>query len=121
MAKAHVLDTAGGLTRVAFHITVPAGNNAAGIAWSTALKNSGIGGKTVLPDGDGTGGTVGTVEKTSIVTAGTTFEVVRQVPIPTGLTLAQANAFLDDLHADLVTEIQPQLQARLNYFGFTRV
>jgi hypothetical protein len=30
MAKVHVLDTAGGLTRVAYHIDVPAGANTVG-------------------------------------------------------------------------------------------
>jgi len=120
MAKAHVLDATGANSRIAFHIAVPAGNNASGIAWTVAVKNSGIGGTTILPDGDGTGGTISSSEKTDI-TNGVTYEFVRNdVPIPGGLNLAGANAFLDALHAAAVSEIQPQLQAKLNYFGFTR-
>ena len=119
MAKAHVLDTSGGLTQVAFHIAVPVGNNGAGTAWSAVLINSGIGGTTVLPDGAGTGGTISAAEKTSIA-AGTVFEVVDRIFIPTGLNAAQANAFLDAVHAAKVTEVQAQVTARLSMFGYTR-
>lgn len=119
MAKAHVLDSAGAETRVAFHIAVPAGNNSAGIAWSAAVKNSGVGSTTVLEDGNGQGGTIGATEKAE-VTNGTVFEKVVSTSIPAGMNAAQANAFLDALHADLVTEVQADLQARLAYFGYTR-
>lgn len=119
MAKAHVLSTEGGFTRVAFHIAVPAGNNAAGTAWSAVLVNSGIGGTTVLPDGAGTGGTISATEKTSIQ-GGTVFEVIDRVFLPSGLTGAQADALLDAAHAAKTTEVQAQVQARLNYFGYVR-
>lgn len=119
MAKAHVLDTAGGLTRVVFHVDVPTGNNSAGTAWASVLVNSSTGGTTVLPDGAGTGGTISAAEKTSIQ-GGTVFEVVDRVQIPLGLNAAQANAFLDAVHAAKVVEAQAQITARLTYFGFTR-
>lgn len=122
MAKAHVLTTSGEQIRIAFHVAVPVGNNVAGIAWTTAIRNSGLGGRTVLPDGDGTGGTISVAEKTNITTDGTVYEVVRTVQssqIRTD-TAAHANADIDALHAALVTEIQPQLQAQLNVFGYTR-
>lgn len=119
MARCHVLDTAGGLTRVAFHIDVPIGNNDAGTAWSTVLVNSGIGGTTILPDGTGTGGTISAAEKTSIQ-GGTVFESVDRVPIPRGLNAAQANAFLDALHVAKTAEVQAQIQAQTGIFGFTR-
>lgn len=119
MAKAHVRATAGGLTEVVMHIDVPAGNNNAGTAWSAVLVNSGIGGTTVLPDGTGSGGTISTAEKTSIQT-GAVFEVVDRVAIPPGLNAAQANAFLDAVHAAKVIETQAEIQKRLGYFGYTR-
>lgn len=119
MAKVHVLATDGGLTRVVFHIDVPAGNNGAGVAWTAVIVNSGMGGTTRLPDGAGTGGTISAAEKTAIQ-AGTVYEVEERVSIPLGLNTAQANAFLDALHAAKVTEVQAQITARLNLFGFTR-
>lgn len=120
MGKAHVLD-GNGVTRIVFHIAVPAGNNSAGISWVNAVKNSGLGGTTVLPDGDGTGGTISTAEKLEL-TNGTTYEYVwSDVPVPAGMNVAQANAYLDALHAAAVVEIQAQLQNRLRYFGYTRV
>ncbi len=119
MAKVHVLDTSGGLTRVVCHIDVPAGNNSAGTAWAAVIVNSGIGGTTVLPDGAGTGGTISAAEKTSIQ-GGTVFEVIDRISIPLGMNAAQANAFLDAVHAAKVIEVQAQITARLNYFGFTR-
>lgn len=119
MAKVHVLDTAGSNTRLIFHIAVPVGNNDAGTAWTTVLANSGIGGKTVLLDGNGTGGTISAAEKTSI-TSGGTYEVEAWASVPTGMTVTQANAFLDALHADKTIEVQASLQAQTRLFGFTR-
>jgi hypothetical protein len=119
MAKAHVLDTTGGLTRVVFHIDVPAGNNSAGTAWTAVIINSGVGGTTRLADGAGTGGTISAAEKTAIQ-AGTVFEVEQQVSLPPGMNAAQANAFLDAMHAAKVVEVQADIQKRLPYFGYTR-
>ena len=107
MAKAHVLDTNGATPRVCFHITTPAGNNSAGIAWAPVLVNSGLGGTTPA------------AEKTD-VQAGSTYEVIDSTVIPSGLNQAQANAFLDALHAAKVTEVQADIQKRLPYFGFVR-
>lgn len=121
MAKAHVLDSnGGGQTRVAWHFTVPAGNNTAGISWVTALLNSSIPKTTVLPDGSGTGGSISAAEKATIGAA-TVFEVVTSLPIPAGLNTTQANAFLDLQHAAQQTEEYERLQRRLAYAGYTRV
>ncbi len=127
MAKAHVLTTQGQVSRVAFHISIPAaGNNGAGIQWRTAVKNSGVAfpegkaGTTILPDGDGTGGTISSTEKTDLVNGLIVEAVSNDVTIPSGLTTAQANAFLDDLHAAKAAEVQAIIQARLQYFGYTR-
>jgi hypothetical protein len=119
MAKVHVLDTHGEHSRLILHVDVPAGNNSVGTAWTAVLVNSGIGGQTRLPDGSGTGGTISAAEKSSIQ-AGTVFEVEDRVRIPAGMTMGQANAFFDALHAAKVTEVQAWVQARLNFFGFVR-
>lgn len=121
MAKVHILETMGGGTRLVYHITVSNGSNIAGISWVNATKNSGVGGTTILPDGDGTGGTVSSAEKTSIV-AGSVYEAVDTVGIDQIRTdtAAHANVDLDALHAAKTTEVQALLQARLNTFGYTR-
>lgn len=120
MARVHVLDTSGPNTRLVYHITVPAGTNDVGTTWAAVLVNSGIGGSTVLPDGTGSGGTISAAEKTSIA-AGSIYEVEESVPVPPGMTTAQANAFLDSLHAAKTTEVQAAIQSRTRIFGFTRV
>lgn len=119
MGKVHVLTTNGQTSTLVYHIPTPAGSNAAGTPWADCLKNSGIGGVTRLPDGDGSGGTIVAAEKTS-VQDGSVYEVQDSAVIPGGLSAAQANAFLDALHAAKTAEVQPQLQQRLNYFGYTR-
>lgn len=120
MARAHVLTRSGGKCRVVFHITVPAtGNNDAGTQWRTALVNSKIIAASALPAGNGSGGTISTAEQTEL-TNGASYEVVRDVEIPGGMSAAQANAFLDALHGELTTEIQEELRQRLLLFGYTR-
>lgn len=120
MAKAHVLTRSGPNARVAFHISVPAaGNNAAGIQWRTALKNSGLVNATVLAAGNGSGGTISTAEGNDVVN-GVVYEVVGDLPIPDGISAAQADAFLDAHHAALQSEVQASLTTRLQYFGYTR-
>ena len=120
MARAHVLDTQGALTRVALHFTVPAGNNTAGIAWVTALLNSSLSKTTVLPDGTGSGGSISAAEKATLAN-GTVYEIVDSVDLPPGMNTAQANAFLDAVHASRQTEVFALLQRQLAYFGYTRV
>jgi hypothetical protein len=119
MAKAHVLDTINGLTRVVFHIDVPSTNNSVGTSWASVLLNSGIGGKTILADGNGSSGTVSVAEK-AMITNGTVYEVEDRLRIPSGMNMAAANAFFDGLHAAKTAEIQAEILARLNLFGFTR-
>lgn len=119
MAKAHVLSTSAGRATVAWHIAVPTGNNSAGIAWSAAVKNSGVGAPSRLPAGTGTDGTISTTETTAI-TDGTTYEIVDEIDIPAGLNAAQANTLLDAYHAARTAEVQALLQERLAYFGYTR-
>ena len=66
MANIHVLESpAPGRFRVAYHVAIPASNNPAGVAWRTAIVNSRDATRpvTVLPDGDGTNGTISAAEK----------------------------------------------------------
>lgn len=122
MADYHVLAGSpdGNSFLVVHHVPVPgAGNNRAGVPWRTALVNSGLGGKTVLPDGDGTGGTVGAAEKAQIL-AGAVYEVAEQVSTHPGETALQLRDRIDARHAALVAAVQADLQGRLTYYGFVR-
>lgn len=122
MASYHVLTgTADGNSFVlVLHVPIPgAGNNRAGVQWRTALVNSGIGGSTVLPDGDGSGGTISAAEKAQIA-SGAVFEVVEDFATHPGETAAQLRDRADARHAAVTARVQAALQGRLTYFGFTR-
>lgn len=121
MASVHILDRTGPQSfRVALHIAVPNTPNAAGVNWRTALLNSGLGGVTVLPDGDGAAGTISVSEKTSIQT-GALYEVVEEWELLTaGNATAQVLAYLDACYTQKKAAILADLQARLNQFGRTR-
>jgi hypothetical protein len=118
MSNIHVLERVGNNRfRVAFHIAVPGGTNTPGVAWATALTNSGRAGTTVLADGAGTGtdGGIATAEKASIV-AGTVYEYVLEVDTQ-GLSGAALAALVNARYDAAVTEIQAKLQAELGRFG----
>ena len=119
MANVHILEKSGANYRMALHIAIPSGNNGAGVAVRTAVINSKLGGTTILPDGDGTAGSIGAVEKTS-VTTGAVVEVVRSLDITQGGTLttgAQIAAFLNDFYASEAAACLADLQSRLAQFG----
>lgn len=116
MAKAHVLESTGVRAMIAWHVPIPAGNNQAGISWQVALRDSEVAGGTVLPPGDGAGGTISLTELAAI-NAGSVHEVVTSLEVPPDV---DANAFLDENHAAIVIETQRMLQDRLKYVGFTR-
>ena len=98
--------------RVVMHFPVPAGNNAAGLPWRTALVRSGIGGTTILPDGDGTLGTISAIDGAKIV-SGELLEHVESVRLGAGNVQAAA----EELYNSRKALKQEQLQARLNQYG----
>lgn len=114
MANIHILDTTDGVDfRVVCHIAVPNTPNSAGTNWRTAVINSGFGGTTVLPDGDGTAGTISAAEKASIVN-GSLYEVVTTIRVnPTNAT----NAFMDSEFTRISAEANARFSKALQYFG----
>lgn len=104
MANLHVLEQTGpGRFRVVLHVAIPAGNNPAGFPWRTAvaahvdaLKPS------VLPDGDGTAGTISAAEKAQII-SGAVLEVVREEK---GQTTASAANIYALRSADILADLQ---------------
>ena len=100
MANIHVLESpAPGRYRVVYHVAIPASNNPAGVAWRTAVVNSRDATRpvSVLPDGDGTDGTISAAEKAQIV-SGAVYEVVRDEKGQTG-------AGINALHAARSAEV----------------
>jgi hypothetical protein len=123
MAIYHVLTGSGDGNSfdVVFHVAVPNAANRAGISYRTALVNSGMGGATSLPDGDGTGGTISAAEKAQ-VQAGAVYEHRERVETHPGETAAQLKAKVDARHAALSATgagtFLDALAKRLSYFGY---
>lgn len=119
MSKVHVLTQEGGMTRVLYHVTTPAGSNSAGVTWVDAVKNSGVYGLlSKMPTGN-TPGAITTAEANQLA-AGSVIEFEGEYPVPDNITTAQANQLADENHAAKVTEVTPQIQTKLKFFGFTR-
>lgn len=113
MASIHILDGDGTNYRVVCHVTTPAGNNASGISWATALVNSGRI-TSVLPTGTGSGQI--TAAELAQIAAGTTLELVVTAPIGSanGNTTEIANMIAIQRAAALTV-----LQGILKYFGYS--
>lgn len=119
MADMHILTGDAPKWTIAMHFDVPTGNNSVGVSWVNALVNSGVGGNTSLPDGDGTGGTISAAEKTAIE-AGTVYEHVASFPIGSHVqTLSQLRAAVRKFYAIEEAGVVARLQKTLRYFGAT--
>jgi hypothetical protein len=116
----HVLERVGNQYRVALHITVPTGNNSAGVSWANVLIKSGLGGDTVLADGTGTDGGISAAEKASIA-GGTVLEVTDLITPPSQATTPTTiNAWLDAYEAVRAAEESARILATHNQFGRIR-
>jgi hypothetical protein len=104
--------------RIVYHVAIPATLNRAGISYQTALVNSGLGGKTTLPDGDGTSGTISAAEKTQ-VQAGSLYEYAEDFATNPGEAAAALQARVDARYTALVSLVQGWLAKQLTYFGYT--
>lgn len=115
----HILNGESGKLRMVCHLPIPAGNNSAGVSWQTALVNSGLGGTTVMPDGDGTAGTISAAEKAQIE-SGAIFEREVEILPDTAANNASRLAYVDATYAAVVASEMARLQAALKWYGFTR-
>lgn len=119
MSDMHVLTGDGKTWRIVMHFAVPGGNNAAGVSWADALVNSGLGGTTVLPNGDGTGGTIVAAEKTAVEN-GTVFEHEADFRVESGGNSAgNIRASLREFYAAERAGVMAVLSTSLRYFGAT--
>lgn len=114
MSNVHVDSIDGTEVTVVMHFAVPNTNNAAGVNWRVIVARKF--GTTILPDGDGTAGTISAAEKTSIQ-SGAVVEQVRTIKIgdnnPTGPQI-------DAEHTAQRAAWLAEFQARYNRYGFTR-
>ena len=116
MANSHILEqTAPGRFRVVYHVAIPATNNAAAVSWRTIMAArvaaSVLAGNpaSVLPDGDGTNGTISAAEKAQIV-SGAVYEAVRDEK-------GQSLAAFAGMFTQRSAEILAGLQARFQQYG----
>ena len=107
---------------IAFHVPIPSANNAVGVNYQTALVNSGVGGRSVMPTGTGAGQI--TAAELANVQNGSIFEVVEPHFTNPGQSLGQEQADLDARFAALSSvngALIKGLQNQLLYFGATSV
>jgi hypothetical protein len=114
MSNVHVISNDGKIWNAIFHIAIPSANNAAGVPWATVMLRNGYG-KTSLPDGDGTLGTISASEKTGVL-AGSVIEVPYSFKFNASPSLAELDAIYLVAKAQLINA----LQAKYNYYGVTR-
>lgn len=123
MANWHALTGTldGNSFRIVFHLPIPSVVNRANINYRAAIVNSGIGGRTALPDGDGTGGTISPAEK-ALVVGGSLYEHAEDFPTNPNELAAALQARIDARFAALsnvTTGRVGELAKVLTYFGYT--
>ncbi len=128
MADIHVIDgNLNGEYRVVMHFAVASANNSVGVNWRDALKNSGLIGTfgegptstsvSVLPDGDGTGGTISPAEKTQLANGEVVEHVETVLAESGGTSNAELKATLQSRYTKASIRVLVQLQKRLKYYG----
>ena len=109
---------------IVMHFEVPDTNNAVGINYRTALVNSGIGlndsgRRTVLPTGDGTGGTISVIEE-ALLDSGARYENVGSYRVESGGTSnAQLMSAIQSFYASENERLTAANESVLRYFGHT--
>jgi len=114
MAKIHVLEN----DRVVFHFPVPAGSNAAGVAWCMALVQSGLGGASAMTEGQGAG--LITLEELNQIKAGEVAEVVATLPLASAPEGEPVANFLAERWVQMKDELTTGLRTALKHYGMIR-
>jgi len=120
MADIHIVAGDGGRGwRIVCHIPVPNTNNSSNVNWRTAVVNSGQGGSTELPTGDGTAGTISGAEKTQVET-GELLEHSLSLDVEgSGADNASRVAAIRAAYTKAKTVVLAAAQRRLKYYGQT--
>jgi hypothetical protein len=115
--RMHILQATGpNLYSVVVHAPTPAGNNSAGVAWSTAIQNAGLAG-TSMETGNGAG-QISTNEANQVA-AGTVIEAQFAWGDDPNWTTAQRLADLSLRATQAVDEVLAAYSAKLKWFGQT--
>jgi hypothetical protein len=118
MALVHVLEYVDGRFRCVLHTPTPAGNNSAGIAWSTVFLATGRSGRTAMVEGTGPG-QIDPAEKAEIQ-AGTLLEFEIPIEAASTMTGAQLQTLLQAQAAPLIAAQLAAWQSALKFYGATR-
>lgn len=117
MARLHIQQGDGGNQfTVVCHADTPAGNNSAGVAWATAVKNA-LAPVTSMSIGSGSG-QISTAESNGVAN-GTVLETSFTFTDNPAWTTQERTAQLNLIAADAVTRTQNELAAKLKWFGAT--
>lgn len=117
MSRLHILEANGNnVYSVVVHATTPVGNNSAGIAWSTALQNSGLA-MTRMTVGNGPG-QISQAEANQ-VTSGALIEASFQWQDDPTWDTATRTADLNTRATQAVNAVIADYGARLKWFGQT--
>jgi hypothetical protein len=115
--KLHVLTGHANVYDVVVHGATPAGQNSAGLNWSTVLVAA-LAPKSTLTVGSGPGQTTQT--EVDAVAAGTLLEVILQFYDDPAMTPTQRNVALDALAAQALADYTASLADILKWYGATR-
>jgi hypothetical protein len=124
MANMHVRGRTPRGYSVVCHFAIPNSNNDVGLNYRTAYARSKGTLTSVLPDGDGTLGTISAAEKTSVTQAAPALaESVQEFQIPDdwgALNGTQRQALLDAWYTQASAEWTAGNGVLLQFWGFTR-
>lgn len=112
MAQAHVLDSPrAGQYHMVLHFMVPAGNNAAGVAWKTVLQS-------VYPAETLTAASTGEQAQRD---SGDLMEIDGIIQLePSAMTTAQAQARIAEYAAARIASWQAEFARAYRYYGYTQ-
>lgn len=125
MANLYVLRGGGqkGTISFAVHMTIPATPNKAGVNYSDIFPMSSFfTGRSVVPSGDGTSGTIDNTERLAILN-GTRFEFTADFAVPgtwDADTAGNRGTALDQWSGNLISDYATRIQNELDYIGLTR-
>lgn len=118
MADIHILAGDGRKHwRVAFHLDVPDAMNDAGVNYRRALVNSGLISLSVMPEGDGSKGTIEVFDRLALA-EGALWEHVESIRGDThGQTAQSQRTALKLAYARAELDVLKRLKRKLKYFG----
>lgn len=118
MSQVHVLEYTEGRFRCLLHTATPAGNNAAGIPWSTVFLVTGRSGRTAMVEGTDPGQI--TAAEQAQIRAGTLLEFEVLIDAAPTITAAQLQTLLQNQAPAFVTEQLTAWQQSCRFYGAVR-